>query len=105
MPWHDTGEIVKAIRNRMLDEKVIEAVKNDNTKYIKFEDDKYRKLHAEMKIISKLFEKKPEETFQCIIGLTKLTCYDCQAVISVLNNEGHSLKTCSDESHGKEYES
>jgi hypothetical protein len=99
--WQDTGEIIEAIVSEKLDKRILEKIIENDIQYIIFEDEKQGKLHAEMKIIDWLPELEKEN--EVYVGISKLPCSYCHAVISILNREGYAWRTCADESHGKSY--
>ncbi|CAG8851151.1 16082_t:CDS:2, partial [Gigaspora margarita] len=83
-------KIAKAIINKNIDDDIFKAVKTNNIEYIKgrhiFGPNSTKKtklkIHAEMGMIERLLDEVDTQ----YIGLTKLSCDDCFAVIQLLNN-------------------
>ena len=98
MPWHEAGEIVRLIMENKFDENLRDLIENREQKVVYIEGDNKNEtsskdeapVHAEMKIISKLYKKNSENKDQEIkyIGSNKKNCVHCRAVMEVFNEEG-----------------
>lgn len=97
MPWHEVGEIVLLIIEKKFDDFLKSSIEHCENKvvYVGNEDEerslnKEIPIHAEMKIVNKLYIKKGTKEIQEIryIGCTKKACIYCQAIIDVFNKDG-----------------
>jgi len=81
-PLYDTNSFVNAVFNGKVDLKIVKAIKEKRVEYI----DEKENVHAEMKIINKLYKNNKLNGKGGHIGISKLTCAPCWITIDLLNN-------------------
>lgn len=99
MPWHDVGELVRLILEKNFDEVTKISIEQYKKKIVYVEDENDEKnsnketpVHAEIKIINKLYRKKNKQIQEIkYIGCTKKSCIHCRAIIEILNEIGKYL--------------
>jgi hypothetical protein len=99
-PLIDTRIIANTLETSQgLDSKVILAIKNDHIKYLTSSSYK----HAEMKIFDELLDNNKVGLYY--IGITKLTCWPCDASLILFNKAGYELRIIFGGTHGGTYPS